>query len=429
MFPAKRIALAILASAGLLCASLITTDLSTLLDSNTYWAKIELLQNFPALFSKHWISGIGAGSLALEYHQTIQPNFEAISLFSTQYIVTHFENLTLQTFLDHGLFKGLIIAGLALWALAKVLKNSRPLAVILLFVWLADASDFSFESGAMLFLCSLTLALVPNQSSWQFNVARLSKQWALVCILGLAFCPTWLLAGPNYLNPRHSYAQAILAYRNGDWDKIEPWIQYTLHRRPVHYNSHLTLARAYRDITGYQLAIASNPGAFKTLLEESKNPKIIPIETKAALEILIKWHIKHKEPSMALSALIKLLNGRSPKGKEAIWLAEIRTFQQGIKKTLIESNDWHLELQDPCPFVRWRMHHLRYSLGAKEALSELEQTRDCLLNPELLRADLLIGMGEYARAMQIIRGIWRANPSDASIRSRYLSLEKALTPK
>ncbi len=427
-----RLGLGILALGLFIASGLIWDRLATLTDPTTYWGKIELLQWVPDLLRRHWLSGIGPGALSIEFHKNVQPNFHANPLLTYYYWVTHLENTTLQTLVDHGLIKGLILWALAIWAFVLVAKTNWRLAPVFLFVWIGDFSDFAFESGTVLYLCTLALALCPIDLKLRVSPQKLSSVFAGSLALGIL--ATFMVFGRthvNYLNPAYAYAQP----------KTEAWLKYALTRRPTHYPAHVMLARLYwnrhdyeQAFAEYRLAAASKPDSLAGLLEEiapiaptlEERQKILPDNSPAALEVLCKpWIEKalaEKDPEEAMMALETLLGDQSPDGQAAAWFAQILAFQKSPEAALSQSTGWEKELTEPCPFLNWRFQTLK----PEQALREFDHIKPCLNDWEVQRADLYERSGQTAKALEIFTSLVKANPSDTALAARKNALAKSL---
>lgn len=150
----------------------ISNELGTLQHDNVA-TKSLLYKPAWATFKDNWISGIAPGSLSNVFFSHVENSIENHSLLSGQFSVPYFENTLIQTAIDHGLFKGLILFAVAFWLLLVLLKygsqyfSDKILILILLFVFLADVVDFAFETGAVLWLISLTLALCATRLAYR----------------------------------------------------------------------------------------------------------------------------------------------------------------------------------------------------------------------------------------------------------------------
>lgn len=422
-----KLKLGIISAFVLVASGIALSRLSSLADPETWWVKIELLGYLPGILQRHWISGIGQGALSLEYYKQVWPDFNANPLFSYYYVITHLENTTLQTLVDHGLIKGLILWSLAIWAFMLVAKTRPNLLPVFLFVWIGDFSDFAFESGTVLYLCTLTLALCPINFKLKLSPRKLTTAFAGTLVLaGLATPLVWKQNQVNYLNPNHAYAHSMI---NPPHSKA--WLDYTLTRRPTFFGAHMMLARWHwnqRNYTQarqeYRLAAASYPGYLYPILEEATliaphHRELLPNESPEALKIWLDFALKHQYAGEALEALQTLTQGQAPKdGQTALWFAQILILQQGLEKTVEQTNNWGKDLQKPCPFLAWRLWALSHTNKTDQALREFEPTKDCLDNWEITLADLYEQNGQPAKARELIRSLLRANPGDKTLMSR-----------
>lgn len=313
-----RLSFAILSLALVTASGFIWDRLLTLLDPETYWVKIDLLTFVPDLLKRHWISGIGPGALSIEFHKNILPDFHANPLLGYHYLITHLENTTLQVLVDHGLLKGMVLWAIAIWTFMVVAKTRPRLAPVFLFVWIGDFSDFAFESGTVLYLCTLTLALCPID----FKL-KLSPQKCLFVLATLGSFVFFIQDPVNYLDPEYAYAKAMTDQKNR-----EAWLSYTLRRRPTFYQAHVSLARLYwnrqqyhQALLEYREAIASHPSSVETILEEVK-----PWMERALAE---------KNIDEAMFALELLTLGPAPTGQAAVWFEQILRLQDCLKRATI----------------------------------------------------------------------------------------------
>ncbi len=415
----KRIAWGILGLCAFVGLGLFVSEMQTLSNPQSYWAKLELLGQFPTLMKHHWVAGIGPGSLRFEFHKWIPADFTTTNiLFTSQYVITYLENSTLQIFLDHGLFLGLALAAVAVWTFMRVWGATPELAWVLFFVWIGDFSDFALECSPVLFLCILTLALAPSKT-WSLKIPSATLGLASTSLLGVLTIPYWLKQHANYLDVQYAYSQAVKNHS-------AEWLRYATHRRPTFYRGHLFLARLTGDFKEYQLAVSSNPGSLGELLEETKRVDLLPVKTKSGLEELLRYAFRHQNAALATLTLSKLIGNENPDDEYALWLAQTRVLQQGLEATIEETSAWSSSLEKPCPFARWRLEALRQLGKPTQALAELTQFGDCLDNPDLWKADLYTQNKEPAKAMPIIRQLLNADPEEPALKSRFDSLSTEL---
>ncbi|MBN4077435.1 O-antigen ligase family protein [Sulfobacillus acidophilus] len=145
--------------------SSIFKEIGTLSLESLSSGKLSLYKSFPQILTDNWGFGIGANSLGnLFYHKTANV-VNASEFFTGKYSVYYFENIALQTIIDHGIFKGLILVIMCLSIgyilLKRHTKNFYQITITLaiIFIVASDFLDFSLETNAILFGTSLMLAL------------------------------------------------------------------------------------------------------------------------------------------------------------------------------------------------------------------------------------------------------------------------------
>lgn len=444
-----QLGIAILAGAALLGYDLIINRLWTLSTPETYWGKIELLKMVPTLLKQHWLIGIGQGALPIEYHHSIQPNYTADSLFSYYFGITYLENTTLQTLIDHGLLKGLVLFFLAIWIFWKISKKNIRFAAIFFFLWLADWADFSFESGTVLYLVAFAAAIAPLELKIIISGRNFAKLFALTSIV--AFLAIWMVFAHtrvNYLDPQYAFAHHNKA-----------WLEYALQRRPTYFSARLELARYYwneqnhpKALEEYRLAIASNPNYLDFILREiapiaptyQERKKALPIINERTLNALCQvtqsiecfqeakdWRklievaLAQKDPDSAMIGLQAFTRGKSPDGPAAVWFAEILTLQNGLEATLKQTEEWSKELKEPCDLFKWRLQRIKPMQG----MSELESMQDCFDNLELVKLDLYQRDGQLAKALELTLSLLTTYPEDSGLEQRKQYLLQALKIK
>lgn len=160
----------------------ISNELGTIFNENAL-NKLQLFKPAWATFKDNWIFGIAPGSLSSVFFSNVENSVENQSLFSGNFNVPFFENTFVQTAIDHGLFKTLILFTVILWVLFVLFKHNwqyfedKILILALFFVLLSDVVDFAFETGAVLWLVSLILALCSARlASRRFNSSQEFKK-------------------------------------------------------------------------------------------------------------------------------------------------------------------------------------------------------------------------------------------------------------
>lgn len=437
---------AILCGASLLGYEVIRDRLLTLLDSQSYFGKIELYKQLPQLIQEHWLWGIGQGALPVEYHKHVQPNFHANELFSAHYRITYLENTTLQTLIDHGLLKGGVLIFLTIWILYRVSKINYLYTLPFLFLWLADWADFSFESGTVVYLCAIFAAISPLPKTILLRPGWLTG--ILACVVFITLMCLWFVSfqGPvNDLEARYAFSH-----------KSKPWLEFALHRRPTHFSSRLQLARTQwkeRDypkaLATYRLAAASAPNYLGFILREIapiapsyvERRQVLPDDSLETLNMLCSilpsrecyqdsknWQrlveiaLQEQDPESALLALSADTKGNSPDGFAAVCFAQILVLQQGLAATLEQTREWPTQLKSPCELQRWRIG----ALPAREGLLELETMKMCFENWEIEKIDLYERDHQTARALELTLSLLGTYPDNLKLQGQKKRLQSQL---
>ncbi|MES2504403.1 MAG: O-antigen ligase family protein [Myxococcota bacterium] len=433
------------------------SDLATLVSPGAYEFKLDILKHGLGMIGEHWLMGIGPGATAFEFHHDVQPDFLADSLFSFYYQITYLENTTLQLLLDHGLVKGALLGLIALWTVVQIYRRQPEYAVVLTFIWIADWADFSLETGAVLYLSALVLAL--SELPWRVTFSPKAMAMCLVCISGAGIWAQVVARQPDWTDPSKAYVQGMRALELGDRRLAQAWFEYSLRQRPTFYAAHLQLARLLNSKEHYRLAIASNPGALPGILLETKGLRdVLPVINAQTLMALCKqlivqgqnidalecinealafedktpddvrfgveYALAHDSPKQARFWLDGLLPETRQDGEAAVLAARIVGLEKGTLEALEESAGWLKGLKTPCPLAIWRINAFAGLKLVDEAEAALRKYQGCSDDPERFEASLYEQTGFPARALRIIRKISAARPEDAELKNKRVQLEK-----
>lgn len=169
-------------------------EMQTLNREGTESAKWMIYEPFWELFKQNWLLGTGQGGLRNAFFSTLESD-SAVNMIFANIDWLYFENIFLQTWIDHGAIKTFLLFASLVWVLTKLHKNhvhSLPLLASwcgLSFLLLKELVDYSSEGSAILWVTAVLLAMISssymrhNNCYWRVKPKIILYSFSLLTLL------------------------------------------------------------------------------------------------------------------------------------------------------------------------------------------------------------------------------------------------------
>ncbi len=413
--------------------------------------KFELYPPAISVIKDYWAWGTSPGALRNVFFSHVDPFPGMPPILTAGYEIPYVENIILQTLTDHGVIKGAALLLSAVWVAWLICRRSfrspiqRVLAIAIGFICVADLLDFSLETGAILWLSALILALLAatSFSAGKAIKIRPSPAFPLVLAFAVLFC-SYLSINynrPLYERTRHpeialakhpfdSYYALLLAqlsrFRNQPEKALE-WATFATSLRPSYALAQIEVARAQwhfkrydKALLAYQIAFTSDPNEGDHIMQEVAQltprqslrllvlPSIAAEYYARACEQLVREHRLKQALSClthvtrfadattdnferAAEIAIQVGDGRraltfikDKDGNAAALTARANALIYGEKNVLILSVGWLQHLNDPCYLLEWQFKTglaVHEMSIAKQSLDALKQCSAEFIGP------------------------------------------------